>query len=105
MLLNLSYIILATTMDFFHTFFLLRSRMGDVEDFPDMRVDGASPGPRVTFNIQDTVKYMHFLSIIGYPFSVAEVPLNFLGKSTFLALIVYFFFVYINIISPSISIC
>lgn len=32
--------------------------MGDVEDFPDMRVDAASPGPRVTFNIQDTVKYM-----------------------------------------------
>uniref|UniRef100_H3CJC1 KIAA1109 n=1 Tax=Tetraodon nigroviridis TaxID=99883 RepID=H3CJC1_TETNG len=30
------------------------SRMGDVEDFPDMRVDAASPGPRVTFNIQDT---------------------------------------------------
>lgn len=79
--------------------------MGDVEDFPDMRVDGASPGPRVTFNIQDTVKYMHFLSTICSPFSVAEVPLNFLGKSTFLALIVYFFFVYINIISPSISIC
>lgn len=35
--------------------------MGDVEDFPDMRVDTASPGPRVTFNIQDTVKYMHSL--------------------------------------------
>lgn len=32
------------------------SRIGDVEDFPDMRVDAASPGPRVTFNIQDTVK-------------------------------------------------
>lgn len=32
------------------------SRMGDVEDFPDVRVDAASPGPRVTFNIQDTVK-------------------------------------------------
>lgn len=34
--------------------------MGDVEDFPDMRVDAASPGPRVTFNIQDTVKYILF---------------------------------------------
>lgn len=32
------------------------SRIGDVEDFPDVRIDAASPGPRVTFNIQDTVK-------------------------------------------------
>lgn len=30
------------------------SRMGDVEDFPDFR-EASSPGPRVTFNIQDTV--------------------------------------------------
>uniref|UniRef100_A0A1A8BHT7 KIAA1109 n=1 Tax=Nothobranchius kadleci TaxID=1051664 RepID=A0A1A8BHT7_NOTKA len=30
------------------------SRMGDVDDFPDIRVDASSPGPRVTFNIQDT---------------------------------------------------
>uniref|UniRef100_A0A8C2ZCI5 KIAA1109 n=1 Tax=Cyclopterus lumpus TaxID=8103 RepID=A0A8C2ZCI5_CYCLU len=30
------------------------SRMGDVDDLPDMRVDASSPGPRVTFNIQDT---------------------------------------------------
>lgn len=51
--------------------------MGDVEDFPDMRVDAASPGPRVTFNIQDTVKYMHPLSPICYLVSVAEVPMNF----------------------------
>lgn len=29
--------------------------MGDVDDLPDMRVDASSPGPRVTFNIQDTV--------------------------------------------------
>ncbi|KAK7904615.1 hypothetical protein WMY93_017222 [Mugilogobius chulae] len=29
------------------------SRIGDVEDFPDVRIDVASPGPRVTFNIQD----------------------------------------------------
>ncbi|XP_029683365.1 bridge-like lipid transfer protein family member 1 isoform X11 [Takifugu rubripes] len=31
------------------------SRIGDVEDFPDVRIDAASPGPRVTFNIQDTI--------------------------------------------------
>uniref|UniRef100_A0A665TS34 Si:ch211-233a24.2 n=1 Tax=Echeneis naucrates TaxID=173247 RepID=A0A665TS34_ECHNA len=30
------------------------SRIGDVDDLPDVRVDAASPGPRVTFNIQDT---------------------------------------------------
>ncbi|XP_072313657.1 bridge-like lipid transfer protein family member 1 [Eucyclogobius newberryi] len=29
------------------------SRIGDVEDFADVRIDVASPGPRVTFNIQD----------------------------------------------------
>lgn len=31
------------------------SRIGDVDDLPDIRVDASSPGPRVTFNIQDTV--------------------------------------------------
>ncbi|KAM8915679.1 bridge-like lipid transfer protein family member 1 isoform 6-T6 [Spinachia spinachia] len=31
------------------------SRIGDVDDLPDVRVDAASPGPRVTFNIQDTI--------------------------------------------------
>lgn len=36
------------------TFPVSSSRMGDVEDFPDFR-EAASPGPRVTFNIQDTV--------------------------------------------------
>ncbi|XP_075964686.1 bridge-like lipid transfer protein family member 1 isoform X15 [Anarhichas minor] len=30
------------------------SRIGDVDDLPDMRVDASSPAPRVTFNIQDT---------------------------------------------------
>uniref|UniRef100_A0A8C8FXN4 Bridge-like lipid transfer protein family member 1 C-terminal domain-containing protein n=1 Tax=Oncorhynchus tshawytscha TaxID=74940 RepID=A0A8C8FXN4_ONCTS len=30
------------------------SRIGDVDDLPDIRVDASSPGPRVTFNIQDT---------------------------------------------------
>lgn len=35
------------------------SRIGDVDDFPEVRVDASSPGPRVTFNIQDTVKHKH----------------------------------------------
>uniref|UniRef100_A0A3Q1GWN0 Bridge-like lipid transfer protein family member 1 n=1 Tax=Acanthochromis polyacanthus TaxID=80966 RepID=A0A3Q1GWN0_9TELE len=30
------------------------SRIGDMDDLPDVRVDASSPGPRVTFNIQDT---------------------------------------------------
>ncbi|KAF6094481.1 KIAA1109 [Phyllostomus discolor] len=30
------------------------SRAGDPEELPEIRVDAASPGPRVTFNIQDT---------------------------------------------------
>ncbi|KAG7510692.1 hypothetical protein JOB18_028724 [Solea senegalensis] len=30
------------------------SRLGDVDDLPDVRVVASSPGPRVTFNIQDT---------------------------------------------------
>ncbi|XP_037753085.1 transmembrane protein KIAA1109 homolog isoform X21 [Chelonia mydas] len=29
------------------------SRLGDSEELPEIRVDAASPGPRVTFNIQD----------------------------------------------------
>ncbi|XP_061700534.1 bridge-like lipid transfer protein family member 1 isoform X13 [Syngnathoides biaculeatus] len=29
------------------------SRIGDVDEFPDVRLDASSPGPRVTFNIQD----------------------------------------------------
>uniref|UniRef100_A0A674BXF0 KIAA1109 n=1 Tax=Salmo trutta TaxID=8032 RepID=A0A674BXF0_SALTR len=33
------------------------SRIGDVDDLPDIRVDASSPGPRVTFNIQDMVVY------------------------------------------------
>ncbi|XP_053786564.1 bridge-like lipid transfer protein family member 1 isoform X4 [Desmodus rotundus] len=32
------------------------SRGGDPEELPEIRVDAASPGPRVTFNIQDTLK-------------------------------------------------
>ncbi|XP_036914479.1 transmembrane protein KIAA1109 homolog isoform X1 [Sturnira hondurensis] len=32
------------------------SRAGDPEELPEIRVDAASPGPRVTFNIQDTLK-------------------------------------------------
>ncbi|KAL0968995.1 hypothetical protein UPYG_G00220970 [Umbra pygmaea] len=31
------------------------SRIGDVDDLPDIKVDASSPGPRVTFNIQDTI--------------------------------------------------
>ncbi|XP_006866349.1 PREDICTED: uncharacterized protein KIAA1109 homolog [Chrysochloris asiatica] len=30
------------------------SRVGEPEELPEIRVDAASPGPRVTFNIQDT---------------------------------------------------
>ncbi|MBZ3874504.1 hypothetical protein SUZIE_128270 [Sciurus carolinensis] len=30
------------------------SRVGETEELPEIRVDAASPGPRVTFNIQDT---------------------------------------------------
>lgn len=37
-------------------FFVHSSRLGDSEDLPDIRVDAASPGPRVTFNIQDSVR-------------------------------------------------
>lgn len=36
--------------------FVNSSRLGDSEDLPDIRVDAASPGPRVTFNIQDSVR-------------------------------------------------
>ncbi|XP_030168991.1 transmembrane protein KIAA1109 homolog isoform X5 [Lynx canadensis] len=32
------------------------SRIGETEELPEIRVDAASPGPRVTFNIQDTLK-------------------------------------------------
>ena len=31
------------------------SKIADVEDLPDVRMEASSPGPRVTFNIQDTV--------------------------------------------------
>uniref|UniRef100_A0A7N8WMU0 KIAA1109 n=1 Tax=Mastacembelus armatus TaxID=205130 RepID=A0A7N8WMU0_9TELE len=34
------------------------SRIGDMDDLPDIRVDASSPGPRVTFNIQDTVNLL-----------------------------------------------
>ncbi|XP_036089345.1 transmembrane protein KIAA1109 homolog isoform X3 [Rousettus aegyptiacus] len=32
------------------------SRVGETEELPEVRVDAASPGPRVTFSIQDTLK-------------------------------------------------
>lgn len=69
--------------------------MGDVEDFIDIRVDAASPGPRVTFNIQDTVNYIHSLRPICYSFTVSKVALNIFnnGSGSY------------NILSPSISIC
>nr|XP_056711844.1 bridge-like lipid transfer protein family member 1 [Euleptes europaea] len=31
------------------------TRLGESEELPEIRVDGSSPGPRVTFNIQDTL--------------------------------------------------
>ncbi|KAM4723529.1 LOW QUALITY PROTEIN: bridge-like lipid transfer protein family member 1 [Anableps anableps] len=33
------------------------SKIGDVDDFSEVRVDASSPGPRVTFNIQDPNNY------------------------------------------------
>ncbi|KAB0396757.1 hypothetical protein E2I00_015079, partial [Balaenoptera physalus] len=32
----------------------LKDKWGETEELPEIRVDAASPGPRVTFNIQDT---------------------------------------------------
>lgn len=42
------------------------SRIGDVDDLPDMRVDASSPGPRVTFNIQDTVNLFLKTSYVSH---------------------------------------
>ncbi len=42
------------------------SRLGDVDDLPDMRVDAASPGPRVTFNIQDSVNLFFKTSYVSH---------------------------------------
>ncbi|XP_034715051.1 transmembrane protein KIAA1109 homolog [Etheostoma cragini] len=72
------------------------SRIGDVDDLPDMRVDAPSPGPRVTFNIQDTFPeetevdlcsvtidepshphhhlHLHYLSVIEGQHSVFSAP-------------------------------
>lgn len=36
--------------------FTYSSRIGETDELPEIRVDAASPGPRVTFNIQDTVR-------------------------------------------------
>ncbi|OXB56591.1 hypothetical protein ASZ78_013765 [Callipepla squamata] len=50
-----------------HFVFVCSSRLGDSEDLPDIRVDAASPGPRVTFNIQDSFPEeteMDLLSVI-----------------------------------------
>ncbi|XP_077476639.1 bridge-like lipid transfer protein family member 1 [Stigmatopora argus] len=72
------------------------SKMGDVDDYTDMRVDASSFGPRVTFNIQDTFpeesevdllsvtiddpyhlheqQHLHSPSIIGEQCSVFSAP-------------------------------
>ncbi|XP_036006462.1 transmembrane protein KIAA1109 homolog isoform X1 [Fundulus heteroclitus] len=44
------------------------SKMGDMEDFPEVRVDASSPGPRVTFNIQDPNNYQ--------PLDAADSPVD-----------------------------
>ncbi|XP_066575926.1 bridge-like lipid transfer protein family member 1 isoform X4 [Amia ocellicauda] len=65
-----------------------RARIGDVEDLPEIRVDASSPGPRVTFNIQDTFpeetemdllsvaidEPPHFPSVSDGSFSVFSTP-------------------------------
>lgn len=53
--------------------FACSSRLGDSEDLPDIRIDAASPGPRVTFNIQDSVRItlyhiVIFLVLLGHKF-------------------------------------
>lgn len=41
---------------FYNYFITYSSRIGETDELPEIRVDAASPGPRVTFNIQDTVR-------------------------------------------------
>ncbi|XP_034051051.1 transmembrane protein KIAA1109 homolog [Thalassophryne amazonica] len=48
------------------------SRLGDVEDLPDARLDVAPPGPRVTFSIQDTMK-RQALDASNAPISPGEI--------------------------------
>ncbi|XP_010781981.1 uncharacterized protein KIAA1109-like isoform X4 [Notothenia coriiceps] len=48
------------------------SRIGDLDDLPDMRVDASSPGPRVTFNIQDTINNQAF-EAANSPISPGEI--------------------------------
>lgn len=56
------YIIVLINMIYSFDFILLIStRLGESEELPEIRVDGASPGPRVTFNIQDTVRQSLFI--------------------------------------------
>lgn len=45
-------------------YFTYSSRVGEPEELPEIRVDAASPGPRVTFNIQDTVRERLFVGDI-----------------------------------------
>lgn len=46
---------------FYNFIFYYSSRVGETEELPEIRVDAASPGPRVTFNIQDTVREILFV--------------------------------------------
>ncbi|XP_075785952.1 bridge-like lipid transfer protein family member 1 isoform X10 [Pelodiscus sinensis] len=41
------------------------SRLGDSEELPEIRVDAASPGPRVTFNIQDPVRHTRHTNLLN----------------------------------------
>ncbi|MEQ2177258.1 hypothetical protein GOODEAATRI_001872 [Goodea atripinnis] len=42
----------------------LNSKIGDVDDFPEVRVDPSCAGPRVTFNIQDPVNLSFFFHML-----------------------------------------
>ncbi|XP_023376197.1 uncharacterized protein KIAA1109 homolog [Pteropus vampyrus] len=62
------------------------SRVGETEELPEVRVDAASPGPRVTFSIQDTFPEETELDLLSvtvegpahYP-SASEGPRSVLG--------------------------
>ncbi|CAL8291970.1 unnamed protein product [Gadus morhua 'NCC'] len=48
------------------------SKAADVEDLPDVRMEASSPGPRVTFNIQDTIN-KEAMDSTNMPLSPGEV--------------------------------
>jgi hypothetical protein len=63
------------------------SKAADVEDLPDVRMEASSPGPRVTFNIQDTVtsyysriQHANVFIMKTFSFSFIKVPNAFLVK-------------------------